>query len=143
MQPGRGADGVTTNDSGRRPGQDDGHDETSDYGQGTRTHAQRIVIPLRDAGPSSAPGDDAPADPDTAWLRAVEMAIGRLAAADAPFCTDDVRRELAGADPRHPSQWGGVFLRARRDGVIRKVGVVTSTRAVRHTGLLHYWEGVR
>lgn len=54
------------------------------------------------------------------------------------FTSDDIR-EVVG-EPDHPNRWGGVWLAARRAGVIVPTGQVRpSTTATRHGSLVRVW----
>lgn len=64
--------------------------------------------------------------------------IGILARTGQEFTADDVRQCVG--EPDHPNRWGGVWLAARRAGLIVPTGQVRpSTTATRHGSLVRVW----
>ena len=74
------------------------------------------------------------------WVVEAEAEIARLAQSGAHFSADDIVAEVGPA----PSTGavGAIFRRAARAGVIEPVGVTTSRRVSRHSGLQRMWRGL-
>lgn len=72
-----------------------------------------------------------------AWRQAVE----RAARDGEPFTADTLRDRFD--LPDIGSAVGGIFMRARRAGLIRRVGYQPSTRASRAGGVVAVWVGGR
>jgi hypothetical protein len=70
---------------------------------------------------------------DSWWRSCADAAIKHLVAIGEPFSADHVVALVP--EPEHPCQWGARFHAAVRDGVIRPVGYVLSTRPSRHRGV--------
>jgi hypothetical protein len=78
---------------------------------------------------------------DKAWGEVALEALEQLAADGLEF-TADACSSWSGSHP-HVAQFGGVFKKAAKAGLIRCVGVTTSQRISRHGGLQRVWVGVR
>lgn len=89
---------------------------------------------LRDAGIAAATDATDPADVD-----AIDLLIARAAATGVPFSANDIRAHLP-TDVR-PAAIGGRFAHARRRGVIRPIGYVTSTDPGTHAHPIRQWQG--
>lgn len=74
------------------------------------------------------------------WRQWALREIGIMAANGLEFTADDVRTIVG--EPDHPNRWGGVWLAARRSGLIEPTGQVRpSTTATRHGSLVRVWKG--
>lgn len=76
-----------------------------------------------------------------AWREVAHRGVELLGLAGADFTVEDLRR-LGVPEPTHPSQWGGVFVAAHREGLIRCVGSAPAGRRPRHRSLNRVWAGV-
>lgn len=74
---------------------------------------------------------------DTAW-----QALLDLSRTGAPFTADDLV-ERVGMPPTSGKAIGGVFNRAAKAGIIRKVGERPTTRVTSHLRSLAVWQGSR
>lgn len=92
-----------------------------------------MITAAADAGLRSA----ASADPD--YVEDALEAIERLAATGQDFGADEVRALLGGVS--RPSL-GAAFRRASSLGLIRPVGVRSSSSVSRHGGLQRVWRGI-
>jgi hypothetical protein len=73
------------------------------------------------------------------WRAWALREIGILAANGLEFTADDVRQVVG--EPDHPNRWGGVWLAARRAGLIVPTGQVRpSTTTTRHGSLVRVWK---
>ena len=70
---------------------------------------------------------------DSWWRSCADAGIKHLVAIGEPFSADHVVALVP--EPEHPCQWGARLHAAVRDGVIRPVGYVPSTRPSRHRGV--------
>lgn len=84
------------------------------------------------------------------WRDHTDAIILDLAVEGQSFTVDDVRRiqESAQKDWHGkklpvppPNAWGGRFLFAQREGIIRTYGFAMSTRPSRHRGVQRVWIG--
>lgn len=74
------------------------------------------------------------------WRDAALRAVELLALTGRPFTVEDVRN-LGVPEPSHPARWGGVFVTAHREAVIRCVGSAPASRRQRHASLNRIWTG--
>lgn len=73
------------------------------------------------------------------WRNWALREIGILAANGHEFTADEVRQVVG--EPDHPNRWGGVWLAARRAGLIVPTGQVRpSTTTTRHGSLVRVWK---
>lgn len=80
---------------------------------------------------------DENAEPD--WREMALREIEALARSGFEFTCDDVRARVG--EPDHANRWGGLFLSARRAGLIELVMVRPSATPSRHAGLVRVWRG--
>lgn len=72
------------------------------------------------------------------WRQWALREISIMAANGLEFTADDVRQVVG--EPDHPNRWGGVWLAARRAGLVVPTGEVRpSTTASRHGSLVRVW----
>ena len=72
------------------------------------------------------------------WRQGALREISIMAANGLEFTADDVRQVVG--EPDHPNRWGGVWLAARRAGLVVPTGEVRpSTTASRHGSLVRVW----
>lgn len=75
---------------------------------------------------------------DDGWYEAATRVVTMLAEHGAPFTADDVWASGL-PKPVEPRALGPVFMRAKKDGVIRKVGYTQSV--YRHAATMPLWQG--
>lgn len=90
---------------------------------------------LRDAGMATA------AEAAGADVAAIDLLIARAAATGAVFSANDLRAHLPPGV--RTAAIGARFAHARRRGVIRAVGYITSTDPGTHAHPVRTWRGVR
>ena len=74
------------------------------------------------------------------WRNWALREIGIMARNGLEFTADDVRKIVG--EPDVANRWGGVFLSARRAGLIEPTGSVRpSTTTSRHASLVRVWRG--
>lgn len=72
------------------------------------------------------------------WRKAALREIQIMAGNGLEFTADDIREVIG--EPDHPNRWGGVWLAARRAGLIEPTGAVRpSTTTSRHGSLVRVW----
>lgn len=72
------------------------------------------------------------------WRAAAFREISIMAGNGLEFTADDIREVIG--EPDHPNRWGGVWLAARKSGLIEPTGAVRpSTTASRHGSLVRVW----
>ena len=76
----------------------------------------------------------------SAWKRAADAAIERLARCGVRFSAEDVR-DICG-DPLHPAAFGPRLQAAARRDLIRVVGITTGQRPASRGRVLRLYEGV-
>ncbi|MDX3006725.1 hypothetical protein PWY87_33975 [Kribbella solani] len=82
--------------------------------------------------------DQANENAEDRWRNWALREIAILAENGWDFTSDDVRQVVG--EPDHPNRWGGVFLAARRAGLILPTGEVRpSTTPSRHGALVRVW----
>ena len=99
-------------------------------------------IVLRDAGAAAAEG--AANRAHVGWTDQAYELLRQYAAGSLVFTPEDVRKFAAkrGLPPPPDSRaWGGVFMRARRAGIIRHGGYRASENPSRHGGPVSQWLG--
>jgi len=74
---------------------------------------------------------------DPGWLGVAHDAIVELAASEAVFSAEDVRRRAG--EPPAPNLLGVAVRKARLAGLIEACGVETANRAAAHGRLLRLW----
>jgi hypothetical protein len=102
------------------------------------------VLPLFEAEELNASirgRDAADANTDPAWADGVLSAIQEMARTGRPFQAFDLVREFDLTEPEKPCQWGPIFARAHRDGVIVRVGAAPSHRRTVSKSLTSVWRG--
>ncbi|MFW6077939.1 MAG: hypothetical protein ACOC71_09300 [Hyphomicrobiales bacterium] len=77
---------------------------------------------------------------EAGWREQALREIETMARSRIPFTADDVRERVG--SPDHPNRWGGVFLAARRAGLIEVVNVRPSATPSRHASLVRVWRGL-
>jgi hypothetical protein len=92
----------------------------------------------RDQGVAAA-GTTAPGALVTAWKAKANKALGELIREGSYFSADDLV-ELVGMPPR-PNMLGGVFIGARRAGLIKPVGYTQASRPEAHARVQRTWAG--
>jgi hypothetical protein len=80
-------------------------------------------------------------EPEVPWKERALGEIEDLAKTGATFNADTLR-ERGVQEPVHPNQWGSLFAKAHRRGLITKADYSSSQRKSRHGGFLHAWKGV-
>lgn len=80
-------------------------------------------------------------EPEVPWKDRALGEIEDLAKSGMTFTADTLRARGV-PEPRHPNQWGSIFARASKRGLIKKADNATSPRKSRHGGFLHAWRGV-
>jgi hypothetical protein len=77
---------------------------------------------------------------ESMWRREALAQIEFLASTGREFTADDVRQAVG--EPDIANRWGGVFLAARRAGLIEPTGQVRpSATTSRHASLVRVWKG--
>lgn len=77
---------------------------------------------------------------ETMWRREAMTQIEFLASTGREFTADDIRQAVG--EPDVANRWGGVFLAARRAGLIEPTGRVRPSGTVsRHASLVRVWKG--
>lgn len=93
---------------------------------------------LRDAGVAAA-GSTAPGALVTAWKAKANKALEELIREGSYFSADDLV-DLVGLPPRR-NMLGGVFIGARRAGLIKPVGYTQASRPEAHARVQRTWAG--
>lgn len=75
------------------------------------------------------------------WRATALEALTALAKSGATFNADTLRARGV-KEPAHHNQWGGLFMAARKRGLIVKADYSSSQRKSRHGGFLYAWRGV-
>jgi len=89
---------------------------------------------------SYAGADLADENAETMWRREAMVQIEFLASTGREFTADEIRQAVG--EPDVANRWGGVFLAARRAGLIEPTGSVRpSTTTSRHASLVRVWRG--
>ena len=76
---------------------------------------------------------------ESGWREAALAEIENMAASGIEFTADDIRERVG--EPDIANRWGGVFLAARRAGLIETVAVKPSSTPSRHAGMVRVWRG--
>lgn len=77
---------------------------------------------------------------EAGWRQAALVEIENMAQSGIEFTADDIRKRVG--EPDIANRWGGVFLAARRAGIIEVVAVRPSATPSRHAGMVRVWKGV-
>lgn len=81
-------------------------------------------------------------EPEVPWKDQAFGVVEDLAKTGMTFTADTLRARGVPEPPIHQNQWGSVFAKASRRGLIKKADNATSPRKSRHGGFLHAWRGV-
>ena len=92
---------------------------------------------LRDDGAEAVSRNE-----DGAWKSDTDAVIVFLASMGEPFTAEDVRASV-GDPPHHPNAMGARFLKATRDGIIKRVGYVRPRRSSSHASIIGQYTGAR
>ena len=83
-----------------------------------------------------------PGNPDPWWESGALKAIETLAATGRNFTAADLT-DLGVADPDHSARWGSVMAKAKKLGLIERVGYAPSKRPSRSQSVTAVWRGKR